>query len=276
MKKGMLALLALCLLVPCLGLADVAQVASVDAVSWIVGKDPDAWIPERMIDEDETTPFQFSVKTTPLGQQYLTFYLGWISDIDALWIKNGYWRVIDGLDQYVRNGRVKQMTAEFLYDGAAGYADAQVITLPDDKTRADWTKISLGERNNVTAVRLRIDDIYVGSRFKNDVCISEIRFVKGEAEDSALYGLAKQKLATRNGPGTQYDEKGTYNVAGQYIRVIARAWDSRNGIWWVKCEIPYKGEKRVLWTGYKRFDSNTLPLESIPVETFWEDGENNG
>ena len=39
-----------------------------------------------------------------------------------------------------------------------------------------------------------------------------------------------------------------------------------NGIWWVKCEIPYKGETRVLWTGYKRFDSGTLPLDAIPVE----------
>ena len=266
MKKWMLALLLLCLMIPCLALADEAQVASVDATSWIVGKDPDAWIPERMIDGDETTPYQFSLKTTPLGKQFLTFYLGWVSDIDALWIKNGFWRVTDGLDQYVRNCRVKKMTAEFLYEGASGFADAQTITLPDDKTRADWTRISLGERNRVAAVRLRIDDIYTGSKFKNDVCISEIKFVKGSAAVYDLYGLAKQKIATRNGPGTQYDEKGTYNVAGQYLRVFSRAWDSRNGIWWVKCEIPYKGEKRVLWTGYKRFDSDTLPLESIPVE----------
>lgn len=86
------------------------------------------------------------------------------------------------------------------------------------------------------------------------------------ADSDGVYGLAAQKLATRNGPGTQYEEKGTYNVAGQYIKVLSRAWDERNGIWWVKCEIPYKGEIRVLWTGYKRFDSSTLPLESIPVE----------
>ena len=86
------------------------------------------------------------------------------------------------------------------------------------------------------------------------------------ARADGLYGLAVQKLATRNGPGTTYDEKGTYNVAGQYIKVLSRAWDSRNSIWWVKCEIPYRGEIRVLWTGYKRFDSSTLPLESIPIE----------
>jgi hypothetical protein len=84
--------------------------------------------------------------------------------------------------------------------------------------------------------------------------------------DTELYGYAIDKLATRDGPGTTYTEKGTYDVRYTYVRVLTRAWDERNGIWWVKCVIPYHGENRVLWTGYKRFDPNTLPLESIPVE----------
>ena len=81
-----------------------------------------------------------------------------------------------------------------------------------------------------------------------------------------LYGLTIDKLATRKGPGTQYEGGGTYSVKGQYIKVLSRAWDKRNGIWWVKCEIPYKKQIRVLWTGYKRFDPSTLPLESIPLD----------
>ena len=84
-----------------------------------------------------------------------------------------------------------------------------------------------------------------------------------------IYGLAIQKLATRKGPGTQYEEGGTYNVKGQQIRILAKAWDKRNDVWWVKCEIPYKGETRILWTGYKRFDNSTLPLDIIPEETGW-------
>ena len=84
-----------------------------------------------------------------------------------------------------------------------------------------------------------------------------------------LYGLTIDRLATRKGPGTQYDGGGTYNVKGQYIEVLARAYDKRNGIWWVKCVIPYKGENRILWTGYKRFDHEQLPLESIPIESGW-------
>ena len=88
----------------------------------------------------------------------------------------------------------------------------------------------------------------------------------GTGGEKELYGLAMKKLATREGPGTQYRETGTYSVKGQQIRILARAWDDRNGTWWVKCEIPYKGKIRVLWTGYSRFDSASLALEDIPVE----------
>lgn len=82
---------------------------------------------------------------------------------------------------------------------------------------------------------------------------------------SGLYGLTIDKLSTRSGPCTTYEDMGTYSVKGQWIRVYCRAWDKRNGIWWVKVGIPYRGETRILWTGYKRFDKNSLPLESIPI-----------
>ncbi len=84
------------------------------------------------------------------------------------------------------------------------------------------------------------------------------------ADPANLYGLAIQKLATRSGPGTSYKDAGTYEMKGKYIHVLSRAYS--NGVWWVKCEIPYQGEVRVLWTGYKRFDASTLPLEAIPLE----------
>ncbi len=81
-----------------------------------------------------------------------------------------------------------------------------------------------------------------------------------------IYGLAINKLATRKGPGTQYDGGGTYKVKGQQIKLLARAWDG--SIWWIKCEIPYKKEIRVLWTGYKRFDHSSFNLEDLPEETW--------
>lgn len=79
-----------------------------------------------------------------------------------------------------------------------------------------------------------------------------------------VYGLAIEKLATRKGPGTQYAGGGTYSVKGQQIKLLARAHDG--SIWWIKCEIPYHGEIRVLWTGYKRFDHASFNLEDLPEE----------
>jgi len=245
------------------------RIVSADATSWIVGNDPSAYTPARIIDGDETTTFQFSTRTTPLGQEYIYFYLEGPSNISTLWIKNGFWQTIDGYDQYIRNSRVKTMSVDFQYSGTNGYSNALTVTLPDDSTRSDWTKIDLGSHARVISVRFLIKDIYEGSKYQNDVCISEVKFTDGSMVSSAnLYGLATQKLATRNGPGTQYEEWGTYYVEGQYIRILSRAWDARNSIWWVKCEIPYREEIRVLWTGYKRFDSSTIPLESIPIEDY--------
>ena len=83
-----------------------------------------------------------------------------------------------------------------------------------------------------------------------------------------IYGYTIDKLATRKGPSTTYEGGGTYSVKNQWIRVLAKAWDKRNGIWWVKCEIPYRKEIRVLWTGYKRFDPNSLNLADLPEEVW--------
>ena len=264
----------LCLLLAASAARADAAIAAVDATSWIVGKDPSAYAPQRMVDGNEATAFQFSLKSAPLGSEYLYFHLAAPGDLSALWIKNGFWKITDGKDQYLRNSRVKSMNIAFAYGGSLSYGDAQQVTLPDDRTRADWTRVDFSPRQGVTSVRFQILSIYKGSKYPNDVCISEVRFsapagssVQPGASTGGLWGLAIDKLATRDGPGTNYAGKGTYSVQGQSIRVLSRAWDARNSIWWVKCEIPYHGEIRVLWTGYKRFDSSTLPLESIPIET---------
>ena len=89
--------------------------------------------------------------------------------------------------------------------------------------------------------------------------------VAQQSAPRAVYGLAVKKLATRKGPGTQYDGGGTYNVKDQQIKLLARAWDG--SIWWIKCEIPYKGQIRELWTGYARFDPDSFNLEDLPDET---------
>lgn len=77
------------------------------------------------------------------------------------------------------------------------------------------------------------------------------------------YALAIQKLATRTGPGTQYAEPGTFNVAGQWIHILAKHYDV-NDVCWVKCEIPTSNGTIIAWTGWKRFDHSTLDINTVP------------
>ena len=154
-------------------------VSRVDATSYIVGKnDPDAYAPSRMIDGDETTAFQFSTKTTKLGEAFLYFDFDAPVTLDELWMKNGFWKISGGNDQYTRNSRVKKMTIFVRPAGSSAYQLLRDVTLKDDGARKDWKVIHLDGADNVTGVRIRIDAIYTGSKFKTDVCISEIMFVQ--------------------------------------------------------------------------------------------------
>lgn len=153
-------------------------VARVDATSYIVGQDPDAYAPFRMIDGDETTAFQFSTRTTPLGQEYLYFEFDSPVALDEMWMKNGFWRYTDGKDQYTRNCRVKKMTIALRYADGGDYLELKTASLKDDGRQKEWKVIDLLGKNQVIGVRIRIDAVHAGSKYPNDVCISEIMFVQ--------------------------------------------------------------------------------------------------
>ena len=154
-------------------------ISRADATSYIVGsKAPTAYAPFRMIDGEETTSFQFSTKTTPLGQAYLYFDFDGPVTLDELWMKNGFWKITDGKDQYTRNSRVKKMTIFVRFAGSGDYQLLKDVSLKDDSARKDWKVIDMLGVQNVTGVRIRIDEIFKGSKFPTDVCISEIMFVQ--------------------------------------------------------------------------------------------------
>ena len=153
-------------------------VSRVDATSYIPGQDPNAFLPSRVIDGEETTCWQISLKSSPLGQACLYFDFDTPVALDELWIKNGFWKKEGNKDYYLRNCRVKEMTVDFMYEEGDDYQDAMSFSLKDDKTRADWTVLSLNGKNGVIAVRVRIDQVYRGSKYRNDVAVSEIMFVQ--------------------------------------------------------------------------------------------------
>ncbi|MBR4459089.1 MAG: hypothetical protein IKS31_09040 [Clostridia bacterium] len=81
---------------------------------------------------------------------------------------------------------------------------------------------------------------------------------------ASVWSRLNQKMATRSGPGTQYDEPGTFFSAGTDVQLVSRAYDSANGIWWVQADFDYHGKRIRAYTGAKRFDN--LYLSSLPEE----------
>ena len=141
------------------------------ASSYIAGKDPSAYLPDKMTDGNEETAWQFSTKESKLGECYAYFDFDSPVSISELWIKNGFWRITNGYDQYTRNSRPKKIGIAYLYEGETEYTDKQTITLKDDKKRLDWQRHELGRHERVVSVRLRILSIYKGSLVNFTVCL---------------------------------------------------------------------------------------------------------
>lgn len=109
----------------------------------------------------------------------------------------------------------------------------------------------------------RVTEEYVRSDFYDP---EEPDTEEDSLPEEELYGLVIKKLATRSGPSPRAEDTGTYSLKGKRIRVYSRAYDPIENAWWVKCDVPYRGKIRTLWAWYTRFDSKTLPLESIPID----------
>ena len=156
-----------------------AVISKTEADSYIVGKDPSAYAPDKMTDGIDETAWQFSTKNSKLKQTYAYFDFVSPIDVSALWIKNGFWKVTNGLDQYTRNSRVKELGIAFRYEGSDDWTDKMTVKLKDDKERQDWQKVDLGSHRKVVGIRFRIMSIYKGTKFPTDVCISEVAFITG-------------------------------------------------------------------------------------------------
>ena len=170
-------------LLPVPGRADCLQipVAGTDATSYIVSKkDPAAYAPQRMLDGDETTSFQFSAKETPPGEAWVYFDFDGPVSPDELWIKNGFWKGSGKDSQFIANGRIRKMTLFVRDAGTEDYRELKSFSFRDETAPKDWTVISLPEAKNITGVCFRIDQVYRGTKFPADICISEIMFVQNK------------------------------------------------------------------------------------------------
>lgn len=80
------------------------------------------------------------------------------------------------------------------------------------------------------------------------------------------WARATEKLSTRSGPGTQYRDTGSYDLRGQWVKILSCAYD-KYGTCWVECEIlDRKGDPMWLYTGLKRFDPSSYDRNEIEEE----------
>ncbi len=84
----------------------------------------------------------------------------------------------------------------------------------------------------------------------------------------AVTASLTMRLSTRTGPGTQYDEPGTYfqkDWQTAQVEVISADWDNHNDIWWVQVDFLVRGTRYRAYTGLKRVnvDINTVYKDTL-------------
>ena len=75
----------------------------------------------------------------------------------------------------------------------------------------------------------------------------------GYTERTPITARLNQRMATRNGPGTNYLDCGTYFSAGREMEIISLSYNYR-GVPWVQVECMLGTHRVRLYTGLKRFD----------------------
>ena len=76
--------------------------------------------------------------------------------------------------------------------------------------------------------------------------------------------LLVKRIATRSGPSNYFDEPGSFFSAGDEVKVLSKAWDNENEIWWFQVEFQYDGEWYRAYTPASRID---LSADYVPTET---------
>lgn len=72
-----------------------------------------------------------------------------------------------------------------------------------------------------------------------------------------------QRIATRSGPGTRFDEPGSFFASGDEVKVLTKVYDNYNNIIWFQIEFQYKNEWYRAYTTETRvnIDPSLVPSE---------------
>ncbi len=72
-----------------------------------------------------------------------------------------------------------------------------------------------------------------------------------------------KRVATRSGPGTRFDEPGSFFSAGDEVKVFSKVYDDYNNVYWYQIEFQYKNEWYRAYTSesYLNINRNLIPDE---------------
>ena len=210
--------------------------------------------------------------------------------VDGLWIMNG---VCINEASYAFYGRPRMLSLTLHHQGGQSryrflMEDAFQPSRLDAAWQNGYQRLELPQAlPGVTQIDGWIEDWYSGSGVQDTICISDI-MVTGNGNPS--YSIPpvtpslpvatplpsypvlpqsgeaftlSQKMATRSGPGTGFEEFGSFLQPGDSVILYSRYYNANDEIWWVQAEFTYRGVTRRVYTGAKRIreDISALPVE---------------
>ena len=301
MKKLMAWILCLCIgLVPLMAQAAklvdetgswAAQLGEVKPIS--TAAQSNAYSLQLALDDIAATCWSY-ITWSSTGQDDVaeaTFYFSGETIAD-IWVRGGSQA---SYESYYGNAFPSKIRVRIWRQG--GYVDYNYALddyfqpgVTNDEWKDGYQRLALPvAEQGVTRVEFFIYEWRTGTASTYNVCISDVKFTgqaqpnypqPGSGDEPAsgkdrTYGNGVEatllmRLATRSGPSTNYDGLGSYFSEGDRVKVLTKAYDKRNGIWWVQVEFKYQGTPRRAYTGVKRVDVN---LDYIKEESVVCQGE---
>lgn len=216
-----------------------------------------------------------------VSSAYLMLSFDQPASVSDLWIRNGDQTSENTYSSHGYPTRIAVTLWRRLPDGSNAAAAQYIYTLQTDVSLNSYTDLARigyqrlplpGTHDDIVSVVININAWQPGAYSTvriSDVAIcgpaaapSMPEYDGVEDDNSSLYAVLNQKMATRTGPGTQYTEPGTFLAKGEAVEIISLVYD-KNDIPWVQVDFTAYGSHRRAYTGLKRLE---IGAEYIPVE----------
>ncbi len=217
------------------------------------------------------------------------------STVREIWVRNGAYT---SKDDYYSFARPHVLKVTLTYNNSSqqvSYRYRMADAYSDNAYSNHWCfgyqRILLpGAVHNVSNVILYVESVVPGTS-TSTAAISDIILSSGQADVTAtakptekpapqptevpVYTPEKGitctltgRMATRTGPGNEYDEPGSFFQAGAQVQAFSKVYDHENELYWVQVEWVYSGEKMRGYTTSTRLDINVhlLPDDADPVD----------